>query len=375
MKICFVIDRYPPRPHSSIGSFVQKMARGLHARGHQVNVVELGDSHKEWDDSGVRVMTLRRSNVPYVGNLISRLRLRGWLHSRVMSGAVELIEAPDYMGFLPFGVGGCVTVVRLHLSDTAVRRCCGKRLARGIYYYERRNLIANRDWIAVSRHILELTESVFGVSPARSAVIYNALLPAATVQPKAMELPSRFVLNAGEVRPHKGVLVLAEAASEFLKQKPDVHLVFVGSVYEENGRPVSKDILDIVGPELSERVHILGRVDRETVLECMRRASVFAFPSRLEAFGFVLVEAMSCGLPVVCTNYPPGPELVEDGVTGLLADPLSPNDFSKKIICLLDNAELANRLAANARRLVAERFSFQRCMQETERFYEDCLRH
>jgi len=236
-------------------------------------------------------------------------------------------------------------------------------------------LIANRDWIAVSRHILELTESVFGVSPARSAVIYNALLPAATVQPKAMELPSRFVLNAGEVRPHKGVLVLAEAASEFLKQKPDVHLVFVGSVYEENGRPVSKDILDIVGPELSERVHILGRVDRETVLECMRRASVFAFPSRLEAFGFVLVEAMSCGLPVVCTNYPPGPELVEDGVTGLLADPLSPNDFSKKIICLLDNAELANRLAANARRLVAERFSFQRCMQETERFYEDCLRH
>jgi glycosyltransferase involved in cell wall biosynthesis len=261
------------------------------------------------------------------------------------------------------------------MSSTAVRRCYGERLARGIYYYERRNLIANRNWIAVSRHILALTESVFGVSPGRFAVIYNAVLPARSLQPKALELPSRFVLSAGEVRAFKGVLVLAEAALEFLKERPDVHLVFVGSIYKENGRPVSKDILDIVGPELSERVHFLGHVDRETLLECMTRASVFAFPSRLEAFPFVPLEAMSCGLPVVCTNYPPGPELVEDGVTGLLADPLSPNDFSNKIICLLDNPELANRLAANARRVVAERFSFERCMDETERFYEDCLRH
>jgi len=373
MKICFVIDRYPPRPHSSIGSFVQKMAHGLYARGHQLKVVDLGDSDAEWNDSGVRVTTLRRSKVPYLGNLITRLRLRSWLHSQVNCGAVEVIEAPDYSGLVPFEVGRCATVVRLHMSSTAVRRCYGERLAKGIYYYERRNLIANRNWIAVSHHILALTESVFGVSPRRSAVIYNAMLPATVVPPRALELPGRFVLYAGEVRSFKGVLVLAKAASEFLKERPDVHVVLVGSVYEENGRPVSKDILDIVGPKLGERVHILGRVDRETVLECMRRASVFAFPSRLESFGFVAVEAMSCGLPIVCTNYPPGPELVEDGVTGLLADPLSPADFGEKIACLLDDPELAGRLATNARKMVAERFSFERCLQETERFYTACL--
>ena len=95
MKICFVVDRYPPRPHSSIGSFVQKMARGLCAKGHQVNVVELAESHKEWDDSGVRVTSLRRTNFPYVGNLITRLRLRNWLHSQFICGAIELIEAPE----------------------------------------------------------------------------------------------------------------------------------------------------------------------------------------------------------------------------------------------------------------------------------------
>jgi glycosyltransferase involved in cell wall biosynthesis len=87
----------------------------------------------------------------------------------------------------------------------------------------------------------------------------------------------------------------------------------------------------------------------------------------------VVLEAMSCGVPVVCTKNPPGPELVEHGVNGLLADPLVPDDFRNKIAYLLDHPDEAARLAENARLVVAERFSLDKCISSTERFYEECL--
>jgi glycosyltransferase involved in cell wall biosynthesis len=155
---------------------------------------------------------------------------------------------------------------------------------------------------------------------------------------------------------------------------PDVHLVYVGGEIPQNGdRPMSVLIRETVGPELNGRVHVLGHLSREKVLACMIRAKVFAFPSCLEALPLVVLEAMKCGVPVVCTTYPPGPEIVEDGVNGLLADPTSPRDFSEKITRLLEDSALAHRLAVNARQTVIERFSLERCVNETERFYEQCL--
>ena len=83
---------------------------------------------------------------------------------------------------------------------------------------------------------------------------------------------------------------------------------------------------------------------------------------------------MSAGVPVVFTSNPPGPEMIENGVSGLLADPASPRDFAEKASAILDNPALAARLATQARKRVAERFSLEQCLQATEHFYEECLR-
>jgi glycosyltransferase involved in cell wall biosynthesis len=82
---------------------------------------------------------------------------------------------------------------------------------------------------------------------------------------------------------------------------------------------------------------------------------------------------MSLGVPVVSMNCPPGPEIVEDGVTGLLADPMSPEDFNQKISAILDDNNFARILAENAKLHVNERFSFKKCLEATEKFYEKCL--
>jgi glycosyltransferase involved in cell wall biosynthesis len=83
---------------------------------------------------------------------------------------------------------------------------------------------------------------------------------------------------------------------------------------------------------------------------------------------------MSAGVPVVFTSNPPGPEMIEDGVNGLLADPASGHDFAEKTSRVLDNPDLAAGLATRARKRVAGRFSLDKCLEATEHFYEECLR-
>jgi len=375
MKIALICDRYPPRPHTGIGAFVQMLARGLHQRGHRVLVAEIGEQYGEASDHGVPVFTLPRTGVRWAGNLITRLRLRSWLAARAGEGAIDLVEVPDYPGFLPFAVPGCATVVRLHQSSTVSHRLAGLKMSAGIRFYEKRTLAANSNWIGVSSHILGLTQEAFGISPKQYAVIHNGIapLPEADVEPP--DLPACFVLYAGQVSRRKGSLVLAEAAREVLPRHPDVHLVYAGGCLPEPGLPpIDRQISETVGSSLLSRVHFLGQLTREQILACMRRALVFAFPALIDCFPLVVLEAMSAGVPVVFTSNPPGPEMIENGVSGLLADPASPRDFAEKASAILDNPALAARLAMQARKRVAQRFSLERCLQATERFYEECLR-
>jgi glycosyltransferase involved in cell wall biosynthesis len=378
MKIVFVCNEYPPRPHGGLGTFVQTVARGLYGRGHEVTVVGLGEADNDCTSEGINIVTLGRNKLRYVGNLLSRIRLRRWVASRVKDGRVDVVEAPDYEGMLPLGIPNCAVVIRLNLSATSIWQQAGRKIPKGISFYERRTLVANPNWIAASHYVFELTKAVFGISPIRSEMIYNPVPPIPSCLPDKPDLPGDFVLYAGSLSKRKGAIVLAEAAREFLSSHPDLHLVYVGGgITMASGggrRPIEEQIREAVGPKLTERVHFLGHVNRENVLACMVRAKVFAFPSSLEALGIVVLEAMSCGLPVVCTKYPPGPEMVEDGVNGLLADPGSPRDLSEKITRLLDDPVLAAQLAANARRIVAERFSLEKCITATERFYEECLK-
>lgn len=374
MRILFLCNEYPPRPHGGIGTFVQTIARGLYQRGHQVTVVGWAEANLEETDEGIRVVTLRRSNVRYLGNLISRLDLRRWLSARAKAGDVDVVEAPDYMGLLPFGVDGCPAVIRLHLSSTATCVHAGRRTPKGISLYERWTLANNRNWIAVSNYSLDLTRATFELSPERSALVYCPLPPSPLNLPEVPQSFTNYVLYAGQLSRRKGALVLAEAARDFLTHRPNLHLVYVGAgIAAEGNRPISEQIREIVGPKLAERVHFLGHLDRAKVLAWMARARVFALPSRLETFGIVFLEAMSCGVPVVCMKSPPGPEIVEDGVTGFLADPTSPKDVAEKISWLLDDPALASGLAANAQRMVVERFSVKKCVEATERFYEECI--
>ncbi|HVO58034.1 MAG TPA: glycosyltransferase family 4 protein [Dongiaceae bacterium] len=376
MKIVFLCNEYPPLPHGGIGTFVQTMARAFAARGHLVQVVGLGAAAARSSDGNITVTTLPASRTRFVGNFFSRLRLRRWLGREVREGRCNLIEVPDYLGLLPFRVRGAASVVRLHISTTAICQHAGWRVPKGISYYERKTLASNPYWIGVSKYMLESTERIFGLKPRLARLVYNSVPSPPPQIARDESLPEQFVLYAGHVSRRKGAVLLARAMKPLLESRPQLRLVYIGGEVIGAGEPrIQEQILQEVGPALAGQVLILGRQPRERVLSAMKQCSVFAFPSTLEALGLVVLEAMSVGAPVVCTSIPPGPEMVDHGSTGLLADPNVPSDFAEKIASLLDDRELARRVAANAAELLRRRFTLEQCVTESEAFYKECLSH
>ena len=232
----------------------------------------------------------------------------------------------------------------------------------------------HRNWIAVSDWIGRETQKKFGLSSSSMSVVYNPVNSCEQQQGEALAgLPKNFVLYAGTVSDRKGAFVLAEAGRLFLDKNSDLHLVYIGSLIIENGRRADETIRQILGKKLVNRVHFTGPVHHDVVIACMKRARVFAFPSKLEAFGLVPVEAMTCGVPVVYSTLHAGPEVIDDGVTGLLADPYSPADVAMNVMRLLDDASFAAQLSKNALKAVKERFSLQKSVDKTICFYKSVI--
>jgi glycosyltransferase involved in cell wall biosynthesis len=373
MRLVYVCNEFPPMPHGGIGTFVHSIAHAMTAAGHAVTVVGLGDHSSERDDDGVRVVTLRRARLPRVSRLLDRIALYRWLRREAAAARVDVVEVPDYEGLLPFPFKAAAVVVRLHLSDTAIARDLGRRPKTAIYLAEYLTLRLHRRWISMSDFALQCTVATFGIKPRATATIPYPMPPPPVDQTVPADLPGNFVLFAGSVETRKGIYVLAQAARTFLARFPDVHLVYLGALIEEDGVRPDGRIRAIVGPELSKRVQIRGRATRDTVIACMAKARVFAFPSRLETLGLVVGEAMLAGVPVITSTNGPFPEYVRSEVSGLLVQHDDHAALSTAICRLLESPALAARLAAAARQVVAERFSLPACVKSSEAFYRSAI--
>lgn len=124
--------------------------------------------------------------------------------------------------------------------------------------------------------------------------------------------------------------------------------------------------------DFAERVHFLGYCPDPAPL--LQASDVFLLTSVGEAFGLVLAEAMACGVPVVGSRSGAIGEVVEDSVTGLLAEPMSPTSFADAIEGLSRDREKLKCMAANCTPRVKSRFSAGLYAERTLQIYESILR-
>ena len=105
----------------------------------------------------------------------------------------------------------------------------------------------------------------------------------------------------------------------------------------------------------------------------MADLDVFVLPSLWEGFGLVLVEAMAAGRPVVASAVGPIPEIVVDGVTGLLVPPGDPAALAEAIIRVLQDPELASAMGRAGRARVERELRVDTMVARTEALYDELL--
>jgi glycosyltransferase involved in cell wall biosynthesis len=109
-------------------------------------------------------------------------------------------------------------------------------------------------------------------------------------------------------------------------------------------------------------ISFLGHV--RDVVSVLEEADVFVHPTYHEGFGLSLVEAEMCSLPIVASNVDSIPEIVEDGVSGVLVEVGNHIELAKGIALLIDDSELRHRMGKAGRRIFLEKFQFDKIVRE-----------
>ena len=161
-----------------------------------------------------------------------------------------------------------------------------------------------------------------------------------------------YVLSVGTLQPRKNYVRLIRA---FTRLSSDAQLVIAGGkgwLYEDILAEAEKH---------PNRVRVLGFVEDRDLPALYRGASLFAFPSLYEGFGLPVLEAMACGVPVVCSDVSSLPEVAGDAP--LLVDPLATDDLAEAMARALEEADLRQGMIARGLAQAA-RFSWERAARQ-----------
>jgi len=187
--------------------------------------------------------------------------------------------------------------------------------------------------------------------------------PVALAPPSERSREPGLVAFAGRCREGKGVFDLLDAVSELAPRHPALRLEFAGD--GDLGRLVER----AAALGIDERVRLRGWIGARERDDLLARAAVFVLPSHAEALPVSLLEAMAAGCPVVASRVGGIPDLVQDGVNGLLVPPRDPEALAHALRTVLDDADLAARLGREARATVAERYTLERALERLEQVY------
>jgi glycosyltransferase involved in cell wall biosynthesis len=183
------------------------------------------------------------------------------------------------------------------------------------------------------------------------------------------------VVYAGALREDKGLVELLQALEIVFERHPGATAALAGAPdrWHEIPPRIRSGIerLQMAAPN---RLRLLGSVSQKRLADLYRGTRACVFPSHAEAFGLACVEAMSCGAAVVASNLAAGAEIVEDGRSGLLADPRDPAALAGAILRLLTAPSLASALGEQARRRVVERYSMRLTAERTLALYDELRR-
>lgn len=235
----------------------------------------------------------------------------------------------------------------------------GLRLMKGLYgsYLRRADPL-----VCVSRGVADSMRSYFRISKKNIAVIRNCFDTGLIGGKGRLRRKENVILGVGRLSEQKDWPCLFRAF-QLVRKRADAQLWVVGGGGLMPG-------LEDLARELGIRDHVKFFGHKSSPYEYMKKAAVFCLSSVHEGFPVVLQEAMACGCPVVATDCPFGPdEIINDGQNGYLVPVGDFEEMADRLLKLLDDPELRQKLAKNGLNKVKMDFSPEKMVSAYERLF------
>jgi glycosyltransferase involved in cell wall biosynthesis len=306
-------DHFP-----GIGRYVVNLASALKRVAPEIDLTLLRDS-------AATAQRLALPDLPTLDCAVSPFALsQQWrVRSTLQGSRAALYHSPYYL--MPYRPGAAAVFTCHDLIPVIFPQYFRAR-QRLIYRFTHQLALNTAQLtIAVSHSTKNDLQRFFRVNPDRIVVVHEGV--DAHFQPPSRAaidrvkqlyaLPDRYVLYFGSNKPHKNLIRLVEAFAQLGIGTQNLRIKLVIGGHWDQRYPEAKQAVEKLG--LADRVHFIGPVADADLPALYGGAVVFAFPSQYEGFGLPVLEAMACGVPVVCSNRSSLPEVA--GGAGLLADP------------------------------------------------------
>ena len=367
MKIIQVSPYFHPHI-GGVESHVFGLSRYLVKRGHEVVVLTSKYDRRLRDEENIRGIRVKRVKPSFIAFLTPVMPA---VKQRIISEGADVIHSHSPPPLSSYYAGKAarkskIPHVLTYHCDLEIPVPGGKSM---VSFYRKTigkatlkrtdMLIATTEsYAATSRDIWKREPAV--IPNAVDEKVFNPGVSGDRVRERH-GIDGNIVLYVGRLVFHKGIEYLIESA-----RYVDATFLIVGSGNKE------RELRRFAANRgLKRKVRFVGRVSEKELPEYYAAADVFVLPSvsRLEAFGIVALEAMASGKPVIVSDIPGVSEVIVEGVQGIRARPMDSKDIAKKINTLLKDEDLRKRMGIAGRRLVEEKYTWNKVVEDVERVY------
>lgn len=375
---CYVLlsSTYPPGSVGGIGRYIHQLAVELARLGHQVHVLTGAPEHDRVDfEDGVWVHRIhpREYAVPSGMQVPAHL----WNYSRTMleeareiaaRRPVEAVYAPVWdlegIAFLEARAWPLITSLQTTMAsyldanpERQADRSFMSSFARPVLALEQRLMQESTRIHAISDAIVDEIERQYGMRFERDKLDVVPLgledwSGRAATAPAQLSAGALRLCFIGRMEMRKGADVFLALADSLLARYPTLHIDLVGNdtIVQADGKTM-RARFEAAQPALarSGRIVFHGAVSDEALRGFYQAADLVVASSRFESFGLVHLESMMYGTPVIGCAIGGMPEVIEEGVSGLLAKPGDGASLLDAVTRLLDDGALRARLGEGAR--------------------------
>lgn len=388
LTLAFTSRDYPPNHLGGVARFVKELAESCAARGHTVHILTQSAVHSTVDfESGVWVHRIALAS-HQTSEEASCLKIPQhiWDYSATMLAELDRISTHRRVDVIQVPIWDCegiaILLSRRYRLFVSLQTTLALSLETHPEWERDEKFMEQffRPMVVLERMLIEKSAGIHAISAAIKSSVEGAY--------KLDIPPSRFgvahlgfkdwctesdilqatrtahdhqttVLYVGRLEIRKGADVLLDCIPELCEWNPTLKFVLAGdnSILVSDGMTL-RQRFEAGNPSLvGKRVEFLGRVTDDALRGLYRDCDIFVAPSRFESFGLIYLEAMMFGKPVIGCRVGGIPEVVEDGVTGLLVAPGRRADLVWALKTLVSDRDRRRAMGQAGRQRYLEQFT------------------